>query len=1090
MLKGLDFLIYSFMDKQLLNALNNLSDSLEMLSKSLEKKEGSNTTTTNALQSGDFSKQLNEINVSLKSIKSDTTKILEKQNTILEMQKNKKSDKSVIDESGVDKNKASIKNGITMILGIAAAVLAIGLALKIVGKVDFLSVIGLGLAIMFIGEAFAKIGKLKMTISEGMTTGKIMVIMAVAILASSWIFKMMATISIGQALSAILIAGVFTIISFGISKMIKAIGGANLIELGKNILFLPIILPAIALGIAISSWFLKAVVPISFGQALTAILIAGVFTVISFGLAKMLKAIGGENIVSMGKSILFLPILLPAIALGIAMSSWALQLVIPISFGQALTAILIAGMFTVIAYGLAKIITAIGQIEDPNKAAIAALMIPIILPAMAAAIALSSWALALVKPVGFDQFLTALGISIIFIALSFALKLILPVIGNLKWGDVLKIPLLFTILSTAIMASSWILSKAMPLDFMFMLKILVFSVVLAIAVVVLGIAAFILNEIGVSTIRKGATAVLIMAATIAATSLLISAGSYSIFPDWKWILSTGLAIVIFGVAAYILMELGDVKTYISGAIAILIIAGTIMVTSKILALGDYADGKYPDWKWSLGVGLSLLLFGTAALLLGALILETGGLGLAALALGAVSILLVAGTILGVSLIFGLGKFDAGKNPSKEWAIGAIESILGFGLIAVALAVFTPLIIAGAVAILAVAGTIFLLDKIFDTGKFQKFPNELWFKGATKTIKETGMIAITLSLALPLIVLGALSILAVAATLLAVDKIFEEGKFKKYPSKDWIDGVATSITGFVKIMDDTSFLSVISGGIADFFGGGVTDVAEAIVELDSIFSKGSFNSYPSGNWIKSVSSTITGFSTITGIANKIGITSILKTKLIASGIVNLSKTLASGNFDKKIDPNYMSSVSKNIKDYMALTKSLTTMGTSNGLKSLIGLDPVSQAANGMIKMAGAYDKLATALKRFGGALQSIDGNKVNLIRRLTGNLAVLAALNKNAFEDMMTTLESKASVFSKLLDVDKDKGKMASVGDKKPGIGTTKGGTVKPKSKYGDTHQQLDMIIGLLSNINQSTSGVDEYIESKGKSTASADQSNQ
>jgi hypothetical protein len=1062
-----------------------------MIAQALDKKGTSNTTTTNALQSGDFSKQLNEIDVSLKSIKSDTTKILEKQNTILEMQKNKKSDKNVIGESGDEKTQNNIKNGITMILGIAAAVLAIGLALKIVGKVDFLSVIGLGLAIMFIGEAFAKIGKLKMTVSEGMTTGKIMVIMAVAILVSSWLFRMMATITLGQAMTAILIAGVFTIISFGISKMIKAIGGANLIDLGKNVLFLPIILPAIALGIAMSSWFLKAVIPISFGQAITAILIAGVFTVISFGLAKMLKAIGGENIVSMGKNILFLPILLPAIALGIAMSSWVLQLVIPISLGQALTGILIAGMFTVIAYGLAKIITAIGQIEDPNKAAVAALMIPIILPAMAVAIAVSSWALQLVMPVSFSQFLTAVGISIVFIALSFSLKLILPVIGNLKnWQDVAKIPVLFTLLSVAITLSSWILSKAMPLDFMFMLKILAFAVVLAIAVVVLGIATYILFKIGLDPIKKGATAVLILAATVAAASLLIALGNYTNTPDWKWSLSTGLAIVIFGVAAYILTELGDTKTFFTGAISVLIIAGTIMATSKILSFGDYADGKYPDWKWSLGVGLSLLLFGTAALLLGALVLETGGGALVALVLGAVSILLVAGTILGVSLIFGLGKFDAGKNPSKAWAIGAVESILGFGLIAVAIAVFTPLIIVGAVAILAVAGTIFLLDKIFGVGKFEKFPNETWFKGATKTIKETGMIAVDLSLKLPLIVLGALSILAVAALLLGVDKIFKAGEFKKYPSKDWIDGVGTAITGFVKIMDDTSFLSVISGGIADFFGGGVSDVAEAIVKLDGIFSKGSFNSYPSANWIKSVSSTITGFSTITSTANKIGIDSILKTRLVTTGIVNLAKILSSGSryFDKRIDPNYMSSVSKNIKDYMALTKSLNTMGTSNGLKSLIGLDPVSQAANGMIKMAGAYDKLATALKRFGGALQSIDGNKVNLIRKLTGNLAVLAALNKNAFENMLSTLENKASVFSKLLDVDNEKGKRPSVGDRREGSVATS--LAKPKSKYGDMHKQMDMIISLLANINQSTSGVDEYIESKGKSSATADQSSQ
>jgi hypothetical protein len=55
--------------------------------------------------------------------------------------------------------------------------------------------------------------------------------------------------------------------------------------------------------------------------------------------------------------------------------------------------------------------------------------------------------------------------------------------------------------------------------------------------------------------------------------------------------------------------------------------------------------------------------------------------------------------------------------------------------------------------------------------------------------------------------------------------------------------------------------------------------------------------------------------------------------------------------------------------------------------MLGFDPISQTAKGMVKLAGAYDKLAS-LTKFGGALQSIDGDKVDMIRRLTGNLAVL------------------------------------------------------------------------------------------------------
>ena len=67
------------MDKQLLNALDNLSEALVMIADALGKKGSSNTTTTNVLQSGDFSKQLKAIDAGIKSIKSDTKEILKNQ---------------------------------------------------------------------------------------------------------------------------------------------------------------------------------------------------------------------------------------------------------------------------------------------------------------------------------------------------------------------------------------------------------------------------------------------------------------------------------------------------------------------------------------------------------------------------------------------------------------------------------------------------------------------------------------------------------------------------------------------------------------------------------------------------------------------------------------------------------------------------------------------------------------------------------------------------------------------------------------------------------------------------------------------------
>ena len=88
----------------------------------------------------------------------------------------------------------------------------------------------------------------------------------------------------------------------------------------------------------------------------------------------------------------------------------------------------------------------------------------------------------------------------------------------------------------------------------------------------------------------------------------------------------------------IVNKIGGPKDYLVGGISILIIAATIMAASLILGLGDYSDGKYPDWKWSLGVGLSLIAFGTAALVLGTIAMS--GVGALAILAGGAAILVV------------------------------------------------------------------------------------------------------------------------------------------------------------------------------------------------------------------------------------------------------------------------------------------------------------------------------------------------------------------------------------------------------------------------------------------------------------------
>ena len=143
------------MDKKLLNALNNLSDSLEQIVDALKSKDKNRSATSTALQGGNLTSDIKGIIDGIKSVKKDTQEILRQQKTILSMSKRSDNDKtSFFEKAGGDKKtESNLKKGVGTIILIAAAVLAIGLAFKIVGSVDFLSVISLSIAILIISAA-------------------------------------------------------------------------------------------------------------------------------------------------------------------------------------------------------------------------------------------------------------------------------------------------------------------------------------------------------------------------------------------------------------------------------------------------------------------------------------------------------------------------------------------------------------------------------------------------------------------------------------------------------------------------------------------------------------------------------------------------------------------------------------------------------------------------------------------------------------------------------------------------------------------------------------------------------------------------
>jgi hypothetical protein len=118
----------------------------------------------------------------------------------------------------------------------------------------------------------------------------------------------------------------------------------------------------------------------------------------------------------------------------------------------------------------------------------------------------------------------------------------------------------------------------------------------------------------------------------------------------------------------------------------------------------------------------------------------------------------------------------------------------------------------------------------------------------------------------------------------------------------------------------------------------------------------------------------------------------------------------------VNPNFMKNLAPNILYYAKLSAMLRKeQGIGSFVKNMFFGDPISNVANGMVKLAKSYDKLAKSLRNFGGAIRGMDGEKLKQFRGMTANIAVLSALDSKMFDNMLTVLETRSSVFAKMLN---------------------------------------------------------------------------
>ena len=1030
------------MDQRLLKALNNIGSALEELVDAINSKSEAKTATGSAIQSGNFGEDLKSISEGIKSIKADTQTIIKNQQTIIAQGKEKESAKTKDIETD-PKKESDIKKGVGTILLIAVAVLAIGMAFKLVGDVNILSVIGLALGITLIAIAFEKVAQLKLSLKESFDVSLSLVMMAGALTVSSWIMSFIKPIGPTQFLTAIFIAGTFAALSIYLDKIFIATATFSKLRVSKIALLLT--LTSIAAAITASSWIMGFIKPIGIAQGITAILIASVFAAIGFNLHKIGVAVSMFDKLKVNPKALVKTLV--AISAAIVASSWILQLIAPLSFPQSMTAILISALFLIISFNMQKI--AIGVVAF-TKTGVKVTDLLMVMVGIAAAITASSFILSFIVPIGIWQFVTALGITILFAIMSYILPELatgVVIVGKiLGTKNVWMIPATMVAISLAIMLSSHILAKTEVIPFMTLLNILTLGIVAALITLALVPSLILLGKQDIKTLAKGGLGILIIATAIMLSSWILSVGKYDgDYPTTDWIKGVSLSLLIFGGATIGLGLLISASGGLGlpalalGAAGVLIVGGTIAATSHLLKLGDYKT-SYPGLDWAKGVSLSLVAFGSGMVLLGGIIFASFGLGGLMLAAGALAVLGVAKTIVAASDILANGYTDENGvvmkptykgGPTKEWAEG----------ISIALGAFSP--VYGILmknsgwfksgvspedfskAIKTVSQGIVSAANFFaspeNPGVWAGHPTKEWAEGVGLAIGAFAPVYEILAAnsgwfskkikpedfagefddSGKLIKPGAIQVIArgiISAAKFFADNTapFDEGM---YPSKNWGEGVGAALGAFSPVFEALQNKGWFKSDkkVVDGMVNGIISISTAIVrvaKMFSFYSKDSniFENYPDTKWSNNIRTTIEKFVDLSNYLEKNKKAPYWRANSVANRIVSMAKILHGGSefFSNTVDPNYISSVSQNMLDFNELVKKLTE-SESEGMLSrlgnnLLGTDPIIQIAKRMVTLADGYDKLAESLIKLGGAMKVLNISDIRMLGGFTSEMS--------------------------------------------------------------------------------------------------------
>jgi hypothetical protein len=789
------------MDQKLLNALDNISEGLQQLAESLAEDKEAKSATAEAIQSGNFGKQLQTISENISEIKTNTEEILKNQKTIIDLSKERESKKTQDIEVSKEREE-QISRGVGTILMIAVAVLAIGSAFNLVGSVDVLSVIGLSLAITIISIAFEKIAKLDLDVEQASIASGAIVVMSIAFAVSSYFLARTSNVSPSQFASLIVMSSAFAIMSYGIKNMIDAFDGVSLGQVVTASIFIPIILPVLAWSISKASGYLAETKSIGLASFFGAILTSGVFVVLSFAMKNIVSSFQGMDFETAVLAAGLSSILFVGFSFAIMASSKFLSATTPIGLSQFFSAAMVSGVFVILSFGLRQIIKSF-QGMDFKTAIVASAAAPLIFTTLSLAIMASS------------QFLKDT--------------------ANIDSSKMLNILLLSGTLAVAVSL------MILPIKLIDKLKV------------------------GLGTVLKGGIAIVAIAGVIAASSQILNLGNYEDYPNLDWISGVSLSLLTFGVSAIglgLFVAGPQALIFAAGMAAILGVAGTIVATSKILQNGNYNNTGMYDWAKS--TALLFGTFAPIIIALGAVGIASSvvqAFGADNPFEKANRMMLdIASTIVHVSFELQKGSYAGG--PSEDWAKGTALAIGAFAPVYEAISNSKGFFSSGISVedmtngIRSISNSIIESASIFNSNRVGftgSYPSEKWSKGVGGAItafapvfdllmEKTGFFTSGKS------VINDIKdgIKGIAQSIVEVAGVFssENVDWESYPDKEWSSNVGKSIgsfTAMAKYIDDedANYKKVL------YTANKISEVARILYDKDGIFSTSIDSNYVSG-----------------------------------------------------------------------------------------------------------------------------------------------------------------------------------------------------------------------------------------------------